>query len=185
MNELTTGEMIKDLLEKKGKTQAQLSRYLSKCTGKEVSPNTVNRWIPNENNPDKKVIPPSGKYLPMIAEFFNVSVDIILGEAAEWDSKYHHMFCVKAFKHTEKYCEWLESLDYELQDNSAQEDEEGHITIETPTEMTIKWTDDNGFQEERNMKYVEFDMLMKHMEKLQRLVFEDYYEKWIDSGKDD
>lgn len=174
---MTTGEMIKDLLEKKGFSQTDLARYLSKCSGKVVSTNTVNRWLPT-GNPNKKVYSPNKTYLPMIAEFFNVSVDIILGNAGEWDSNYHHMFCVDSYKHTDKYCAWLESLGYELEDNAAHETPDGEIIVETPTEMVIRWKDSDGFQEERHMKYVDFDMLMKHMEKYQRLFLEDYYEKW-------
>lgn len=176
---MTTGEVIKDLLEKKKRTQADLARHLTKCTGKEVSTNTVNRWIPNESNPNKKVYPPSNKYLPMIAEFFNVSISILLGEAGKWDSKYHLMFCADSIKRTEKYCQWLESLGYSLDNDSSKCDENGNTIIGAPDNITISWIEDD-YREERTMKAVEFDMFMKHMEKLQRLEFEDYYQKWND-----
>ena len=48
-----------------------------------------------------------------------------------------------------------------------------------PDNITISWIEDD-YREERTMKAVEFDMLMKHMEKLLRLEFEDYYQKWND-----
>lgn len=175
---MTTGEIIKDLLEKKGKTQAQLSRYLSKCTGEKVSANTVNRWIPNEKNTNKRVYPPSNKFLPIIAEFFNVSIDILLGEVGEWDSKYHQMFSTNSFKHTDKYCDWLESLGYEFEDTTPRKNEEDNIIIDGASEITISWSDGNGFKEERTLKAVDFDMMMKHMEKYQKLFLEDYYERW-------
>ena len=36
------------------------------------------------------------------------------------------------------------------------------------------------YEDEQVISDFEFDMLMKHMEKLLRLEFEDYYQKWND-----
>lgn len=166
---MTTGEMIKELLEKKNKSQVDLANYLG------VQPNTVNRWIPTEK---KKGIEPSRKFLPMIADFFHVSIDVLMGNGGEWDSKYHHMYSAKAMKKSELFWNWLESLGYTLEDNATQTDAEGELVIDTPTEVSISWTDDNGNDEERVMKYVEFDFLMKRIEKHIKIEFEDYYEKW-------
>lgn len=69
-NKTSTGEIIKELLEKQGKKQTDLAKYLG------VSPNTVNRWIPNEK---REGIIPNQKTLVKIAWFFNVSTDILLG----------------------------------------------------------------------------------------------------------
>ena len=79
---MTTGEKIKFLLEKNDLKQTDLAKYLSKRTKKEVSANTVNRWIPNEN-PNKKIYPPSQKYLSLIADYFNVSVDVLLDDSLD------------------------------------------------------------------------------------------------------
>lgn len=164
---MTTGEMIKHLLEKQGKTQAQLSKFLSRETGKDVSPNTVNRWIPNDSNPEKKVYPPSRKYLLLIAEFLKVSVDVLLCETGEYGSE-KQMDWIK-----EKNQKWtafenlLQSFGYEIENDSYQKDTN---TIGTPTEYILKWDD-----EERSIKAVDLDLLLKKMEKHIRIEIEEYY----------
>ena len=70
MEEVNVGKIIKELLDKHGKKQADLAKYLG------VSPNTVNRWIPNEK---RDGIIPNNNTLIKIAWFFNVSTDILLG----------------------------------------------------------------------------------------------------------
>lgn len=72
---MSIGETIKEQLQLRNRTQAQLARYLSKCTGGNVSLNTVNRWIPNEKNPNKKVYPPSWKFIPLIAHFLAIPIE--------------------------------------------------------------------------------------------------------------
>ena len=164
---MTTGEMIKELLNSQDKTQAQLSRFLSEATGKYVSPNTVNRWIPNDNNPKKKVIPPKTKYLLLIADFFKVSVDVLLCETGEYGSEKHLQFVTAKMKKWEAFENLLKSFGYEIENNSYHEDTS---TIETPTEYILRW---DG--EERFIKAVDLDSLLKKLEAHLRIEIENYY----------
>lgn len=164
---MTTGEMIKYLLENQGKTQVQLSKYLSKATGKDVSPNTVNRWIPNDSNPDKKVYPPSRKFLPLIADFLKVSVDVLLCETGEYGSKIQMDWTKEKNQKWTAFENLLQSFGYEIENDSFHQDTN---TIETPTEYLLKW---DG--EERYIKAVDLDLLLKKLEKHIKIEIEDYY----------
>lgn len=92
---MTIGGNIKNLLLEKGKTQADLARYLSEKTGHNVNRQTVNKWIPNGNE-NKTIHKPRSLYLHFIAEFLDVSVEqIITGEELEvW----------KTLERIQRYC---------------------------------------------------------------------------------
>jgi transcriptional regulator with XRE-family HTH domain len=60
------GEIIKDLREQRGLTQANLAKLLN------ISPSTIGMWEQNRRSPDNDA-------LKKIADFFNVSTDYLLG----------------------------------------------------------------------------------------------------------
>ena len=68
---MTTGEIIKRLLEERNVKQSELARYLG------VPANTVNRWMPTENKAGNN---PSPYFLGKIAEFFDIPVDYFSGQ---------------------------------------------------------------------------------------------------------
>ena len=68
---MTTGEIIKRLLDDRNIKQSELARYLG------VPANTVNRWMPTENKAGSN---PSPYYLDKIANFFDVPIDYFTGE---------------------------------------------------------------------------------------------------------
>lgn len=159
---MTTGEIIKDLLQKTGKSQAELSRFLG------VSPNTVNRWIPTET---KQGGEPSEKNIKKIAEFFQVSTDIIKGDSGEYGSEKHMEFIEAKMKKWEAFEQLLNTFGYELKNDSYNEETN---TVESPKEYTISWG--NGIDsEERFMKAVDLDCLLRKLEKHIRIEIEEYY----------
>lgn len=155
---MTTGEIIKDLLHETGRKQAELARFLG------VSTNTVNRWIPTDK---KQGIEPSKENIKKIAEFFEVSTDIIIGEAGKYGSEEHLRFTEVKRKKWEAFENLLQSFGYEIENNSYHEDTN---TIETPTEYVLKWCG-----EERYIKAVDLDSLLKKLEKHIRIELEEYY----------
>lgn len=169
---MNTGEIIKELLNKQGKKQTDLAKYLG------VSPNTVNRWIPNDKRPG---IVPHPHTLLKIADFFHISTDILMGTTYELGSNQHLAFSISKMKKTEHFINWLESIGYTLEDDSFvptnDDDSEFIGTIDVPTQISISWNDEI-FHEKRTMKYVEFDLLMKKIEKHIRIELENYYEQW-------
>jgi chemotaxis protein CheY-P-specific phosphatase CheC len=66
---MNIGETIKRLRKQKGMTQEQLAEYL------DLSPQAVSRWEINSTLPDIK-------HIPMLANIFNVSSDMLLGIGA-------------------------------------------------------------------------------------------------------
>ena len=86
---MTIGENIKKLLKEQRKTKADLARYL--CT---YYP-TVNSWIPNDKNPNKKCKVPRRKHLIGIAEFFGVPVEVLTDDEASFEN---------AAKKLSRYC---------------------------------------------------------------------------------
>ena len=64
---MCTLDIIKQLLKKQKKTQLELCQYIG------VSKQAFTEWNGGRNTSYKK-------YLPQIAEFFNVSVDYLLGK---------------------------------------------------------------------------------------------------------
>lgn len=155
---MTTGEIIKDLLHKTGRKQIELARFLG------VSSNTVNRWIPTAK---KQGIEPSGENIRKIAEFFDVSTDIITGVSGKYGSEEHKQFVHKKAEKWKAFECLLETFGYEIENDSYQEDTN---SIEPPTEFILKWNGD-----ERYIKAVDFDLLLKRMEKHIRIEIEDYY----------
>lgn len=158
---MLVGEKIKFLLEKNDLKQTDLAKYLSKRTKKEVSANTVNRWIPNEN-PNKKIYPPSQKYLSLIADYFNVSVDSLLDDDSEIDSLFGITIpTTKSIEKSEAFMNLLKAYDYDM--------------CYGDTEVYIEWKDSEGDTEERSMTSQNFVLFMRHIEKLIKLEIEDYY----------
>lgn len=103
---MNTGEIIKDMLNRTGKSQADLARYLG------VNPNTVNLWMPKEN---KKAVEPSKKNLKKIAEFFQVSVDVIEGKAGAYESEKRLDFIESNVKKKLAFENFLEILGYKIE----------------------------------------------------------------------
>ncbi len=68
------GTVIKELRSKKGVTQDQLATFLG------VTPQAISRWESQNGYPDIEV-------LPMIADFFSVSVDELLGRNLDKNEK--------------------------------------------------------------------------------------------------
>ena len=66
MREITISANIADLRRKKGITQEQLAIALN------VSPQAVSKWETNTSQPDMMT-------LPLIADFFGVSIDYLVG----------------------------------------------------------------------------------------------------------
>lgn len=97
---MKTGEIIKKLLEERGIKQVKLAEFL------DVSANTVNRWIPTEN---KEGIEPSEYNIIRIAEFFDVPVSYIKGDADYWDNSavVEHLF-----ESTNREKAWTQLLNY-------------------------------------------------------------------------
>lgn len=157
---MTTGEKIKYLLELKGLKQTNLAKYLSKRTKKEVSSITVNRWIPNDN-PNKKIYPPSQKYLSLIADYFNVSVESLLDDDSLIDSWLKIPIpTTNAIQKLEAFMKLLEAYGYDVYGND---------------EAYISWNDSEGDTEERCMSGNDFSLFAQHIEKLIKLEIEDYY----------
>ena len=82
---MTTGEIIKRLLEERNIKQSELARYLG------VSSNTVWRWIPSDKSVSKVVHEPDYYYKCRIADFFQVPVECITGEDDYWDGNLQPM----------------------------------------------------------------------------------------------
>lgn len=159
---MTTGEMIKDLLEKTGKKQADLARYLG------VNPNTVNLWMPKEN---KKAVEPSEKNLKKIAEFFQVPIDVLKGKAGEIDSIKWYKFSQVKERKFESFELFLESLGYEIEPSVFNKTTG---TFDLSKEYKITWKDEDGTNFSI-IKGIDFDIFLAKLEKHIKIEIENYY----------
>ena len=75
MREITISKNITDLRKKKGITQEQLAAALN------ISPQAVSKWETNTSQPDVQT-------LPLIADYFDVSIDYLVGRTKlkKWDA---------------------------------------------------------------------------------------------------
>ncbi|MBQ3334951.1 MAG: helix-turn-helix transcriptional regulator [Eubacteriaceae bacterium] len=160
---MTSGEMIRDLLKQTGKTQADLARFLK------VSPTTVNRWIPTEN---KKGIEPSKKNIKKIADFFQVSIDVITGDAGEIGSVGWLKFIQDKNKKRESFEFFLESLGYKIKNSGYNKNTN---TIDIAKECEIEWYNENDDIESRTIKGLDFDIFLYKLEKHIKIEIENYY----------
>lgn len=80
MKKIQAGEIIRELRKNKGITQEQLAEVL------EVSTPAISKWESCQTNPDISI-------LPIIARFFNVSIDFLLGFSSEVSDEEIKIIC--------------------------------------------------------------------------------------------